>query len=65
MKLADEWRSAWKWLQTWLLAVLTIAPLLYDQLSMLQDVLPATWFKVGMAVLGILTLINNVRKKTE
>jgi hypothetical protein len=25
----------------------------------------ADWFKVGMAVLGILTLINNVRKKTK
>jgi hypothetical protein len=63
MKLADEWRSACKWLSTWLIAVLSIAPLLYDQLATLQDVLPPTWFKVGMAVLGVLTLINNVRKK--
>jgi hypothetical protein len=63
MKLADEWRSAWRWLQTWLIAALSIAPLLYDQLATLQDVLPPTWFKTGMAVLGILTLINNVRKK--
>lgn len=63
MTFADEWRHAWKWLQTWLLAVLTVAPLAYDQLALLQEYLPATWFKVGMAVLGILTLINTVRKK--
>jgi hypothetical protein len=63
VKLADEWRQAWKWLQTWLIAALGIAPLLYDQLASLQDVLPPTWFKSAMAVLGILTLINNVRKK--
>lgn len=64
MKLTDEWRSAWRWLQTWLIAILSAAPLLYDQLSALQDVLPPAWFKGGMAVLGVLTLINTVRKKT-
>lgn len=63
LKLADEWKQAWKWLQTWLITILSVAPLAYDQLATLQDVLPPTWFKVGMAVLGILTLINNVRKK--
>lgn len=63
MKLADEWRSAWRWLQTWLIAALGVAPLLYDQLELLQDVIPGPYFKVSMAVLGVLTLINNVRKK--
>lgn len=63
MKLADEWRHAWKWLQTWLIAALSVAPLLYDQLQGMQEVLPPTWFKGGMAILGVLTLINNVRKK--
>lgn len=64
MKLADEWRHAWKWLQTWLITALSVAPLAYDQLAALQDVIPATWFRAGMAVLGVLTLINNVRKKS-
>jgi len=63
VKLADEWRHAWKWLQTWLIAALSVAPLLYDQFALLQDYIPAPWFKVGMAILGVLTLINNVRKK--
>jgi hypothetical protein len=63
VKLADEWRHAWKWLQTWLIAALSIAPLLYDQLASLQDVIPAPYFKFSMAVLGVLTLVNNVRKK--
>jgi hypothetical protein len=63
MKLADEWRHAWKWLQTWLITALAVAPLLYDQLAPLQDSIPAPWFKSVMAVLGVLTLINNVRKK--
>lgn len=63
MKLATEWKQAWKWLQTWLIAALSVAPLLYDQLQGMQAVLPPTWFKGCMALLGILTIINNVRKK--
>ena len=63
MKLADEWKHAWKWLQTWLITALSVAPLAYDQLQGLQDVLPPAWFKAGMAILGVLTLVNNVRKK--
>jgi hypothetical protein len=63
VRLADEWKQAWKWLQTWLIAALSVSPLLYDQFSALQDVIPAPTFKIGMAVLGVLTLINNVRKK--
>lgn len=63
LKLADEWRQAWRWLQTWLIAALSIAPLLYDQFALLQDFIPTPWFKGGMAVLGGLTLINTVRKK--
>lgn len=64
MKLADEWRSAWRWLQNWLIAALGVAPLLYDQLASLQGVLPPAAFKALMGVLAVLTLINNVRKKT-
>lgn len=64
MSLTSEWKEAWKWLQTWLVATLSVAPLLYDQLALLQDVIPATTFKIAMAVLGVLTLINTVRKKT-
>lgn len=63
VKLADEWRSAWRWLQTWLIAALGVAPLIYDQMAPLQDVLPPTWFKSAMGVLAVLTVVNNVRKK--
>lgn len=64
MKLADEWRHAWKWGQTWLIATVTMAPVLYDQLAPLQDNIPAAWFKVFIGLLGFLTIINNVRKKS-
>lgn len=63
MTFSHEWRQAWRWLQTWLIAALSVAPLLYDQFALLQDYVPAMWFKGGMAVLGTLTLINTVRKK--
>lgn len=63
VKLADEWRHAWKWLQTWLIAALGVAPLIYDQMAPLQEVLPAAWFKSAMGVLAVLTVVNNVRKK--
>lgn len=63
MKLVDEWRHFWKWSQTWLITTISVAPLLYDQLEALRAVLPPQAFKIGMATLGVMTLINTVRQK--
>lgn len=64
MKLADEWRHFWKWSQTWLITLISVAPLLYEQLEQMQALIPAPWFKTGMILLGVMTIANNVRKKT-
>lgn len=65
IRLSPEAKHAWKWLQTYLIAALTIAPTLYDQLQAVQDYIPPTAFKIAMGVLGFLTLVNHMRAKKK
>ena len=65
IKLSPEAKHAWKWLQTWLIAALAIAPTAYDQLQAVQDYLPPAAFKSAMGVLGFLTLVNHLRTKKK
>jgi uncharacterized membrane protein YfcA len=61
--ITDEWRNAWKWLNVQAAAVLVAAPILYTQLESLQAYIPPKWFRYGMASVGLLVLINTLRKK--
>lgn len=63
--LSDEAKHAYKWLQTWLVTALSLAPMAYEQLSAMQDVIPRGWFQVGMLILGIATITNTVRRKKK
>jgi hypothetical protein len=61
--ITDEWTSAWKWLNVQLAALLVAAPILYAQFSTLQEYIPHNVFRYGMSGLGLLILINTLRKK--
>lgn len=61
--LATEWRQAWRWFQVQLGALIAIAPELYNSVESLQDVIPMNVFRHTMALLGVLVIINSVRKK--
>lgn len=62
-KLADEWRQAWKWLSVQLGAAIAVAPMLYGESEPLRDVIGDDWFRRIMTVLGLLVVINAVKKK--
>lgn len=61
--LVDEWHDAWKWLQTQLGFLIAVAPQLYDVLLPMQSFVPPGAFRWGMTALGVLVMINSVRKK--
>lgn len=63
MKLADEWREAWKWLQVQLGIIVAAAALLYGQVEFLQDLIGPRWYGVINALLGLAVVYNAVRKK--
>lgn len=62
-KLADDVTQAWKWLQVQLVAVLAIAPQIYDNAEVLQQMFSPKTFHAVMSVVGALTIINALRKK--
>ena len=61
--LKDDWKDAWKWLQTQLGAMICIAPELYNQADVIQSFVPPAMFRHVMALLGLLVVINSIRKK--
>ncbi len=64
MKLADEWRQAWKWFTVQLGIIIAVAPEIYEQTrQMLDGWLPPAVFHHMMALLGILVILNTVKKK--
>lgn len=63
MKLADEWREAWKWLQVQLGIVVAAAALLYGQVDFLQNLIGPKWYGVLNALLGLAVVYNALRKK--
>lgn len=62
-QLSDDWREAWKWLTVRLTAILAIAPELYTQVEGMREYLPANLFHHAMAMLGLLVIVAQVRKK--
>lgn len=65
MKLADDWRQAWKWLQVQLGVIVAAAALLYGQVEFLQDLVGPKWYGIINALLGAAVVYNAVRKKAQ
>ncbi len=61
--ITDEWKSAWKWLNVQAAALLVAAPILYMQLEPMRQFVSPEMFRYGMSGLGLLILINTLRKK--
>lgn len=62
-RFADDWRHAWKWFSVQLGALIFVAPTLYENIGALQDLLPRKVFAIAQAGLGILVMLNAVKKK--
>jgi hypothetical protein len=65
VSLADDLRHAWKWFSVQLGALIMCAPEVYEHADILQDLMPAKAFHHVMAALGILVILNSVRKKAK
>lgn len=61
--LADDIRNAWKWLSVQLGALIFMAPTIYENVDVVQDWLEPKTFHVIQAGLGILVMLNAVKKK--
>lgn len=61
--LHEDWKKAWKWLQVQLVALIALAPEVYNQADALQSIVPPAVFRHVMAALGVLVIVNSVRKK--
>lgn len=61
--LSEEWKSAWRWAQTWLGVFIVASSELYNQFALIRETLPAPVARWGTTALGILVLINTIRKK--
>ena len=62
-RLKEDWKQAWRWLSAQLGALIVIAPQVYDQADVLQRVLPPGLFKHIMSALGVLVILNSLRRK--
>jgi hypothetical protein len=65
MSVGAELRDAWKWLSVQLGALIMCAPEVYEHADILQELMPAKAFHHVMAALGILVILNSVRKKAK
>lgn len=63
--IVDEWRHAWKWLQVQLGALIAIAPEVYNAFDQVQDAIPMPVFRHAMAVMGVLVIVNSLRRKAK
>lgn len=61
--VSDEWKNAWKWLSVQLGAVAFMAPTLYENIDAIQDIVSPKAFHIIEAGLGILVMVNAVKKK--
>lgn len=62
-KLADDWRKAWRWFSVQLGALIFVAPTLYENVELLQEFIPRKPFAIVQALLGVLVILNAVKKK--
>lgn len=63
IKIADEWKHAWKWFQVQLGTVVAFAPEVFEQVKQLQGYISESTMHHIMSGLGVLLVINAVRKK--
>lgn len=62
-KIVSDWRQAWKWFSVQLGALIFIAPTLYENIDVLQDFVPRKPFAILQAGLGIIVILNALKKK--
>lgn len=63
MKLVDDWKAAWKWFSTWLLAMNGTFILAYEQFDTVKAYIPDKYAHMIVGGLLILTFLGRVIKQ--
>lgn len=64
--LKEDWKQAWKWFSTQLGVIIAVSPEVYNQIiemHLIDQQAAAPVFRHGMAILGVLVILNSIRKK--
>ncbi len=63
MKLVDDFRSAYRWFSTWLIAASGGLITAYETFPQLQAYLPEKWFHAVMGVMLMLIFLGRIVKQ--
>ncbi len=63
MKLVDDWKTWWKWLSTWLVAMNLTFIAAYENITPLKEYIPDKYFHIIVGTLLILTAVGRVIKQ--
>lgn len=63
LRLVDDWKRAHHWFSTWLISVMGLVPVVYENIGFVQDYVSPTLFHNTMGILGVLTLAARMVKQ--
>jgi hypothetical protein len=63
VKLVADWRKAWRWFSVQGLALLAVAPVIYESFPEMQSYLSEGQFRAAMGILAFLTILGRVVKQ--
>ena len=61
--MVANWKDAWKWLSTWLIAIAAAAPMLYENLGPLKDAISPTVCHYAQSLLVVLIFLGRIKKQ--
>lgn len=65
MKLVEDWKSAWKWFSTWLLAMNGTFIVAYENFDTIKAYIPDKFAHIIVGALLILTFLGRVIKQGQ
>lgn len=65
MKLVEDWKDAWRWFSTWLLAMNGTFIIAYEQFETVKAYIPDKWAHMIVGTLLLLTFLGRVIKQGQ
>ena len=64
-RLVDDWKRAHTWLSVQFGALIAVAALLFDQVPLVHNYVPAGVYDKVMLVLGVLVILGRLKKQGD